>query len=141
MLYPLKNFSNYRIFEWLMPFLDGHNYSLHTDLEGLRTRLSSPEKTADAHKQNLTAVSTKADPLRALLSTRQVRHDRRVTHHALNFWKSVGSDATRSPEKVYQDAQVLVPPGVLTDRLQAQNTELIASQITTLSDVLSTPEE
>lgn len=138
MLYPLKNFSNYKIFEWLQPFFDGNNYSLHTDVEGLRSRLTNPQKKAESH---LTSMNGKADPLRALLSTRQVRHDRRVAYHALNFWKSIGSERSDSPVKVFQDAQVLVPPGVLRDRLQAQNSELIASQITTLSDVLSTPEE
>jgi len=35
MLYPSKNFSNYKIFEWLQPFFDGNNYKLHTDVEGL----------------------------------------------------------------------------------------------------------
>lgn len=141
MLYPLKNLSNYKIFEWLQPFFDGNNYSLHTDIEGLRSRLTNPQKNAEAHKQHLASMNGKGDPLRALLSTRQVRHDRRVAYHALNFWKSIGSERSDSPEKVLQDAQVQVPPGVLKDRLQAQSRELIASQITTRSDVLTTPEE
>lgn len=141
MLYPSKNFSNYKIFEWLQPFFDGNNYKLHTDVEGLRSRLTNPQKNAEAQKAHLTSMNSKGDPLRALLSTRQVRHDRRVAHHALNFWKSIGSDRSDSPEKVLQDAQVQVPPGVLRDRLHAQSRELIAAQITTLSDVLSTPEE
>ena len=141
MLYPSKNFSNYKIFEWLQPFFDGNNYKLHTDVEGLRSRLTNPQKNAEAQKAPLPSTNTKGAPLKALLRTRQVRHDRRVAHHALNVWKSIGSDRSDSPEKVLQDAQVQVPPGVLRDRLHAQSRELIAAQITTLSDVLSTPEE
>ncbi len=134
---PIKTLSNFNLLEWLHPFFDGNNYSLHTDLDGLRSRLHGKE----AESKVLPQTMGKRDPLRALLSTRQVRHDRRVAHHALNFWKSVGSERTDSPEKVLQDAQVVVPPGVLRDRQHAQDRELIASQITTLSDVLSTPEE